>query len=91
MSGGTIDRPSVVLLPYGTIDAKSPGGVSASIVPISVEMLIAKPTYRLLSIKPGCWVLDYTRWNARNVLVRASEGAETGMAVLETSFPRLTP
>ena len=57
-SGGTNDRPSVVLLPSGTINAKSPGGASASIVPISVEMLIAKPTSRLLRIKPGCSVLD---------------------------------
>ena len=80
MSGGTIDRPSVVLLPSGTINAKSPGGASASIVPICLEMLIAKPTSRPLSIKPGCRVLDYTRWDARNVLVRASEVAETGMA-----------
>ena len=51
------------------------------IVPIRLEMLIAKPTSRPLSIKLGCWVLDYTRWDARNVLVRASEVAETGMAV----------
>ena len=57
VSGDTIDRPSVVLLPYGTINAQSPGGASASIVPICLEMLIAKSTSRPLSIKLGCWVV----------------------------------
>ena len=78
-SGGTIDRPIVVLLPSGTINAQSPGGASASIVPISVEMLIAKPTSRPLSIRLQGWVRDYTHWDAWNLLVRASEVAETGM------------
>ena len=68
------------MLPPGTINAKSPGGASASIVPICLEILIAKPTSRPLSIKLGCWVLDETRWDSRNVLVRASEVAETGRA-----------
>jgi len=50
-------------------------------------MLIAKPTSRPLSIKPGCRVLDYTRWDARNVLVRASEVAETGARVFRKFLP----